>query len=235
MKSNAFRRLAQKVGIDIHRHHKTVDKLSWLKSLDIKTVIDVGANIGQFAEEIRDVLPDAYIYSFEPLKGCFDTLDRNMKNDRKFKAFHTALGEHPETVVMNKNQYAPSSSILEMDQRHKELFPHTQVSAPETITVRPLDSIAELQSSKLEKNILVKIDTQGFEDKVIKGSLEFLKETMVMIVETSFVSLYKEQPLFSDIYAILTGIGFRYKGALHQKLNPNNGEIIFEDSFFVKD
>jgi hypothetical protein len=46
----------------------------WLVRSGIKTIIDVGANTGQFSRAIHEVLPEAYIYSFEPLSDCFSEL-----------------------------------------------------------------------------------------------------------------------------------------------------------------
>lgn len=229
-----LRQLLHKFGIDVHRHNSTPDKLSWLKKLDIKTVIDVGANTGQFAKEIRGCLPQAHIHSFEPIKECFQRLSETMESDLSFSSYNFALGETNSQTIINKSVYSPSSSLLPMLESHKQLFPHTKDSAPEQIKVQRLDDISELKADTLPKEILLKIDTQGYEDKVLKGASLFLNSVKIIIVETSFVPLYDHQPLFSDIYSLLMEKGFSYKGALHQKLDPKTGEIIFEDSFFLR-
>ena len=61
-------------GIDIKKYRPAVDPLKWLEKYDIKTIIDIGAHTGQFAKEIREKLPQARIYSFEPLKDCYQKL-----------------------------------------------------------------------------------------------------------------------------------------------------------------
>lgn len=234
MPARPLRKLIWKTGFDIRRYRPEPDEMLWLKELGIKTIVDVGANIGQFAEEIRPDLPDAFMYSFEPLKDCYDTLVETFKDDKNFKAFHMALGDANEEVTMHRSAYSPSSSILKMAQSHKELYPYTKKSSDEKITVRRLDDLKELNPNNLEKEILVKIDTQGFEDRVIRGGTEFLKHVKVMIIETSFVTLYEKQVLFADIYKMLTDLGFVYKGSLHKKFNAKNGGNLYEDSIFVR-
>ena len=64
------RKLINALGIDAHRYIRQPGKLDFLKQYDIKTVLDIGANVGQSALEFRAILPLAYIYSFEPLPDC---------------------------------------------------------------------------------------------------------------------------------------------------------------------
>jgi FkbM family methyltransferase len=230
--SNLIRTIANRFGIDIHRYHAAPNQLTWLQDMDINSVFDVGANVGQFAQEIRTALPEAFIYSFEPLAECYSKLVSTFTHDQKFRAFKCALGEKEEHITMNKSAYTPSSSLLPMADSHKKLFPHTKDSSPETITVRTLDTVwSELKPTK---NILIKVDTQGYEDKVIAGGHNAFTHAHLVLIEASFVQLYEGQPLFDDIYQKLRSFGFSYHGALHQKLNNKTGEVIFEDAIFVR-
>lgn len=226
-----IRKFIQKIGIDVHRYKKQPDKLEWLQEFEIKTVIDVGANVGQFAKEIREKLPNAFIYSFEPLKECFVELKKLEQLDNKIKAFNFALGEKDDKSIIHKSSYTLSSSLLNMSDIHKDEFPYTKDSTTEEIEVRKMDDIFE--KIDLKKEILIKVDTQGYEDRVINGGLKIFSIAKVIIIETSFVSLYDGQPLFNNIYSSLTSINFTYRGAIHQKIGKN-GEILFEDSLFVK-
>jgi len=229
---NIIRKAIQKTGFDLHRYRPIPNKLSYLQNLGLRVILDVGANTGQFAKEIRKILPEAKIYSFEPIKECFEQLNESMETDKNFEAFNFALGDKNETMKINKSSYTPSSSILEMADVHKTLFPHTKESGLEQIKVKRLDDIINLIS--LEKEILIKVDVQGFEDKVITGGIETFKKARVILIENSFVELYKNQPLFDDIYEKLKSLGFVYKGGLQEKLDKKTGQILFEDSLFIK-
>ena len=63
----------------------------WFQSLHIATVLDIGANTGQFSAMIRIVLPRAYIHAFEPLPDCYDRLKKRMAGDARFTAHNLAL------------------------------------------------------------------------------------------------------------------------------------------------
>lgn len=229
---HTLRKILQKTGFDFHRYKATPNKLSYLKTLNIHTVLDIGANTGQFAKEICEILPEAHIYSFEPLSECFKSLEERMKPYEKFTAFNYALGDANETVTMHKNAYSPSSSILEMSENHKTLFPHTKDSSPEQIQVKRLDDITS--SLALKETILIKVDVQGFESKVISGGEQTFKKAQAILIENSFITLYENQPLFDDIYKTLHTLGFEYRGALQEKINAQTGEIISEDSLFIR-
>jgi FkbM family methyltransferase len=116
---------------------------SWLKNLNIHSVFDIGANTGQFAADIRKILPDALIFAFEPLKDCYERMLERMKNVPNFKAFNFALGNEGTEVDMHRSSYSPSSSILPMGSLHKKAFPFTNGGSLERITVRRLDDVAK--------------------------------------------------------------------------------------------
>jgi len=230
--ANKFRKIINKVGLDLHRYRPEANRLAWLQHLNISTVFDIGANVGQFAKEIRNELPEAQIYSFEPIKECYGQLVTVFAKDLKFRAFNVALGETTGFMDMNRSSYTPSSSLLHMADSHKELFPHTKGNTVEQIKIEKLDDVFD-RLNPVQK-ILIKVDTQGYEDKVIAGGLKAFRAAHVIIIETSFIALYKNQPLFDEIYEKLKSFGFTYRGALHQKINNKTGEVIFEDALFVR-
>ena len=205
----------------------------WLVDAGIQTIFDVGANTGQFARAIHELLPKAYIYSFEPLADCFNELQRGMSGVKTFRAFNTALAERAGEAEFYRSAWSPSSSLLPMQQLHKQNFPFTAGQSKETVKVRKLDDCAE--ELAIEKEILVKIDVQGTEDKVIAGGQLLLQRAKVLIVEMSIESLYEGQPLFADIFEVLGGLGFRYKGSLSQAFSTLDGSVLYADSIFVRD
>jgi len=220
------------IGLDIKKFRPEVDYLKFLEKCEIKTVLDIGAHTGQFAKEIRGKLPQAMIYSFEPLKDCYQDLVRNMSQDQNFEAYNFALGEAEIKQEINRSVYSPSSSLLTMGNLHEEMYPHTKGGIKENIEVKRLDDV--FNDIVLEKEILVKIDVQGYEDKVIKGGFNLISRAKVAFLEVSFFELYKRQALFGEIYEMMKKMGFRYQGRIHQKMNPSTGEILYEDSIFVK-
>jgi|RhiMetdeSRZDD1v2_1073273.scaffolds.fasta_scaffold15181_3 FkbM family methyltransferase len=217
-------------GVEV-RMFERVNK-PWLLNSGIKTVFDVGANTGQFAKVIHEVLPEASIYSFEPLLDCFMELQQKMSNVKNFKAFNTALADSDGEAVFYRSEWSPSSSLLPMEELHKQNFPFTARESRERVKVCRLDDCAKDLS--IENEILVKFDVQGTEDKVIAGGKCLLQRARILIIETSMDSLYQGQPLFADIFKLLEDQGFRYTGALGQSFSPLDGSVLYADSIFIR-
>jgi FkbM family methyltransferase len=218
-------RARDRLGIDTRPNER------WLRDLHFATILDIGANTGQFADDARKLSADAMIYSFEPLRECFEQLQESHRLDPRFKAFHMALGEEAGEVVMHKNEYSQSSSLLPMAELHKRAFPQTRNVAPEKVRVARLDDLAS--ELVLKRPMLVKIDVQGFEAKVILGAKKTLEKADALIVETSVEPLYEGQPLFDDVYRMLVDMKFRYRGNYNQLLSPDDGRVLQADAFFT--
>ena len=209
-----------------------IRKWDFLRKVPIKTIIDVGANEGQFVDEILHVFPLAEIYSFEPLSDCYEKLTANFRNNRKVHTYNFALGEEDGEVTFSRSSASPSSSILKMGELHKSLYPHTANLVEEKVKIKRLDDV--LAQMTMENEVLLKIDVQGAEEKVIKGAPDVLKKANMIITEVSYATLYENQPLFRDIMTLLEKYGFTYIGNMEQFANPVSGAPLFADAIFVK-
>ena len=207
-----------------------MDNFRWLEKYQIKTVLDIGANEGLFAMEYAKILPSATIYSFEPILAVFERLKRRTSG-LNVKVFNFGLGDASGKLKINVNQFSPSSSILELSAVHQENYGFAFKSTEEEITIRRLDD--EFADSDFEKNLLVKIDVQGFEDKVINGAGNILASTKVVFLEMTFRELYSGQKLFHDLYTRLYGLGFDYAGSMSQNYDINDGSVLYEDAVFI--
>jgi len=215
-------------GIDIIKYKPP--KRNWLKQYNINTIIDVGANVGQFALRMQEIVPHAKIYSFEPIKECYNSLVKNSQN-KNIIPFNFGLGDKEGTCEINVNDFSPSSSMLEMENLHKINFEFTKNSKPETVLIKRLDDIAG--NLEIKKNLFIKMDVQGYEDKVISGGLKTVQNAAVLLIEVAFKSLYKGQPLFNEIYNQLYSLGFAYMGIDGQIIDVSDGMPLFANAFFV--
>jgi len=210
-----------------------LDKLTWLSSCNINTILDIGAHTGEFSRTIRKLLPDPSIIAFEPLEYPYQQLVNSMGRASNFKAFKFALGDCNMTKAdMHRNGFTPSSSLLKMADLHKQAFPYTAQESSETVEVRRLDDV--MADMPLIDNILIKIDVQGYEDKVIRGGEKLMARAKVLIIEASFHKLYEEQPLFDEIYDSLRQKGFRYIGNLTQLHHPGDGTVLQADLILTR-
>jgi FkbM family methyltransferase len=204
----------------------------WLQNIGIRTILDVGANEGQFIKKITKILPEAKIYSFEPLKDSFIKLEKLVSAKKNITAFNFALGDNEKESLINKNEYSPSSSLLELTDLHKNAFPVTKKVKEEKIYVKVLDKI--VNELELKKKVFLKIDVQGYELNVLRGAENTIKDVDIILIETSFYELYTNQPLFNDIYSFLSNKGFNYFGSFEQLYDERDGKILQADSIFIR-
>jgi FkbM family methyltransferase len=206
-------------------------ELLWLEELKVRTVLDVGAHVGESAERFRRLFPESRIYSFEPQSDCYLELERAFGRKPNHRCFNLALGDAPGTATMYRSAFSPSSSLRRMASQHKEEFPFTAEEHQITVAVSTLDEVSS--TLVLEDPILLKIDTQGFEREVLLGAKRVLPRVRLIVVETSFVPLYEGQPLFPTIYSLMADQGFEYAGSLHQLRSPRDGTPLQQEALFL--
>lgn len=205
----------------------------WVRALNIVTILDVGANVGDFAFTVRPIFPLAHIFSFEPLPDSYDAMLRNLAGARRFTALNLALGDQSGELTFQRSAFAPSSSFLTMAPAHREAFPETSASQPVTVRVEPLDEV--IRQLDAPDPLLVKIDVQGYEAHVLCGGERTIRRARLLIIETSFEPLYAGQALFGDVHQALRGWGFRYAGSVGSLPHPKDGRPLQEDSLFLRD
>jgi FkbM family methyltransferase len=204
----------------------------WFVKSGIKTILDVGAHIGEFAQRVRAILPDADLVCFEPLREPFLELSRRFAGQPNFLAVQCALGEKAAQCEIHHNEYTPSSSLLPMTDLHKRSFTFAVKEKTEIIEVRRLSDVA--RELNLRDPLLLKLDVQGFEDKVIIGGEDVVARAKIIIIEVSFLPLYRGGPLFEDVYQILKTRGFIYNGNFDQILSPEDGRPLQADAIFFR-
>ncbi|MBB6327814.1 FkbM family methyltransferase [Algoriphagus iocasae] len=213
--------------------HDFLSRHNWILKYGIETIIDIGANKGQFAARFRVLFPDAWIYSFEPIPEVYDQLCKRFELDTKFQAFNLGLGKHSGEIDFFQNEFTDSSSALPMKKLHKENFPRTSNEKKIQIKIERLDEI--MKSIVSSSPMLIKIDVQGFEEMVILGGKDTLIKASVVIVEVSFYELYENQVFFKTIYEHMLSLAFSYHGNYEQLVSPVDGCVLQADAIFIKE
>jgi FkbM family methyltransferase len=205
----------------------------WIREAGIKTVVDIGAHSGEFSSAIRAILPDAQIYAFEPLPECYEIIRNKFKSDARYRAFQNPLGESRGQIKFWRSNFSKASSILPMADMHKAEFPWSSELVPIDAQVARLDDF--VRDIAIAPKVLVKIDVQGYEDRVIRGGTEFLRDVDYILAEVSFRPLYQGQGSFDVVYHLLRHLGFSYRGNLDQLLSPTDRSVLQADALFVRD
>lgn len=236
MTRQLIKKMFNLVGLDILKLSKSPrHALLGLKKLSIETIIDVGANRGQFAREISKFFPNSVLYCFEPLSTPFQELKSwaDQQNGR-VTVFNVALGDSEGVVDMMEHlDHDTSSSLLQTTDVCTTVYPFTERQSSVPVGLTSLDKAVANLAEPLTREILIKLDVQGYEDRVIKGGTEVFRQAKACIIEVSFCKLYETQAAFKDILLLLYELGYGYTGNLDQSY-ADNGHVIYIDAVFVK-
>ena len=216
----------------VHELPRLTPHRAWFRAAGIRTVIDVGGFVGSSAYALRMMLPEAAIYSFEPLQDNFDRLVKNLAALGNFQAFCTALGERTGELDFYRSDFTASSSALPMGDLHRKAFPRTAHVNKVTVPLARLDDY--LDRMTLRPPVLLKIDVQGYEDVALRGAPKLLESVDYLLTEVSYQPLYEGQVLFDGLYRMLAAQGFCYAGNFDSMLSPLDGAILQSDALFVK-
>lgn len=208
-----------------------IEHYAMVKHLAPRTLIDVGANKGQFSLVVRKVLPETRIIAFEPLPQAADRYERLFSNDRLTTLHRLALDTHTGERTFYVADRSDSSSLFRPGQGQKTAFGST-LSHEITVKATRLDEVVDPED--LTAPVLLKIDVQGAEQHVIRSAGCLLDHVDHIYVEASFVELYDGQSLFSDVFRELDAKGYRIRGVFNQIItsayNATQADVLFTRS-----
>jgi len=233
---SVVRRSVNWLGLDVVRLSQSPKQtLLGLKNFNIRTVIDVGANEGQFARMISSFFPDAGLYCFEPLAGPFRVLSAwAQTRGGRVRCFQMALGDVQGEVEMHLHtDHTPSSSFLEATERCHALYPQTQREKITKVYMTTLDEVLKGELDRMPRDILLKLDVQGFEDRVLRGGARVLLQCQAVLLEVCIDPLYEGQADFLGLVQLLQTAGLHYAGNLDQNYGED-GRVVFLDAVFVR-
>lgn len=231
-----IRRLVRARGYDLVRYdprsHFLALRRLLLDKYAIDVVLDVGANTGAFALQMRDIGYTGRIVSFEPVSATFRELSGHAAGDPNWVTVNCGLGDFDGTAAINISaNNAESSSLLEMLPRHLEAAATSRFVAREEIRVKRLDDVFE-SVCEGRRNVYLKIDTQGFERKVLDGGPRALEHIDTLQLELSMVPLYRNDTSFLDMCAYLRDKGFQAVAFEPGFLDVDSGQMLQVDGIF---
>ena len=208
-------------------------RMSLINHYKINKILDVGASIGLYGQTLRKLNFEGKILSFEPLSESYSNLIKNSKNDKNWEVYNYALGDQNSEIFINIAKNLDSSSILEMLPRHVEGAPNSKYIGKEKIKLLSLDSIFD-KIYKTDDNIYMKIDAQGFEEKVLEGSENSLKYIQGIQIEMSLKPLYKGSILYLDMIEYMKKNNFELISLENGFSDYKTGELLQMDGIFFK-
>ena len=173
-----------------HRVAAGVEHARVLSGLDCRTVVDIGANRGQFALVARRCLPQARVISFEPLPAAAAKFRAVFSGDDRVTLHEVAIGPAPGNATIHISRRDDSSSLLPITSTQAALFPGTEEAATATVRVAPLREF--VSSEDIQPPAFLKLDVQGYELEALRGCEDLLDRFAYVYAECSFVELYAQ-------------------------------------------
>jgi FkbM family methyltransferase len=231
----AIHSLFNAFGYEVHR-------LSWFPSgrrpkmmerLGINLVLDVGANNGPYALELRRSGYQGRIFSYEPLSEAFAELSRSAAGDKLWKTVNCACGAKAGSATINVARNSYSSSLLPIAGKCVENAPEAALDSLETVSVCTLDD-SVMDSLSPDDHVWLKIDTQGYEREVLKGASRLMPRVRALECELSLVPLYDGQPLIDEMISMIYQMGFRMVGVTPAFSEKETDDTLQVDGTFLK-
>lgn len=182
-------------------------KLMGIAELPIRSVFDVGANIGKKARQYRQIFPDATIYCFEPVPATYRKLEAWARRQAgAVQTFNIALGSQPSLGTMHWNlTHSGGSSLVRHAAAQEE---YAAVSVP----IDTLDRVADRLDPR--DQIFVKIDVEGYDMEVVQGGLALLARAAAVIIEIAILESPDGSPGFREFLNTMDDLGYMYRGNL---------------------
>ncbi len=192
------------------------------------TVVDVGANVGQFSLHLTEFFPAATIYAFEPISTTFAQLVRNTAASGRVRCFELACAAQAGEVEVFLQNHSVTNT----------LEPGRNVqTAPDQL--RQIVRTVRLDSFCSEQNLrsldLLKVDAEGFDLEVLHGAQRLLDEGAIkmVLVEVTFDPDQEGVSQFGPISDFLATKGFKLSGLYNQTAGGPGHYLVFADALFT--
>lgn len=201
------RRNLNRVGVEISRDPLIGRVARLCELLGVTTVVDVGANEGQFGRDIRAMRFRGRLVSVEPLAAPFARLADTAETDASWTVVRAAVSDAPGTLTVHIAGNSVSSSVLPMLDTHTNAEPRSSYVGEEVVPATTVDRLIAEHAIDPATSYL-KVDVQGFESAVLDGAAETITRFAAVQLELSMVPLYEGQALFREVTDRMTAHGF---------------------------
>jgi FkbM family methyltransferase len=189
-------------------HLDSLELLELLAPNPPAVIYDIGANVGTWTCLAKSLFPSAKVEAFEPLASHFEGFKKwTAPWPSEVRLHRCALGPTEGTATMHVMDFSDASSLLPVNAAGRSEF-KIAPAAEQVVQVVPLDVLVARE--KLPKPDLLKLDVQGYELEVLRGSEACLRHARAVLCEVSFREFYTGQPLFGDLERFLSARGFAF-------------------------
>lgn len=208
-----------------------VEHQELLKNLNLNSLVDIGANKGQFSLVSYAQNQNICINAFEPLPGPALKFESIFQGKNNVRLHQFAISDTDGEAKIHISASEDSSSLLPIGPLQNQIFPGTEEVGTVIIQTRRLESV--LPESEIRSPSMLKIDVQGFELSALAGCELMLRKFDFIYVECSFVELYVGQACADQIIAFLQQHDFILNG-IYNAQYAQSGAAVQADFLFEK-
>ncbi|NET11882.1 MAG: FkbM family methyltransferase [Okeania sp. SIO1H6] len=204
-----------------------------LQNFNVKTIFDVGANVGKITAKYRELFPQAKIYSFEPFPEEFQKLQLKFKEDNSVELQNFAVGKSVGVKEFYVNQKSATNSLLSRPKKGKKYYSRTGETVSVTnVCVKTIDEFC--REAEISEISILKMDIQGGELLALQGAIEQLSASSILLIyaEVFFVTHYENSPLFYEICSFLAEYQYTLYG-IYNIVHARDGQMRYADAIFL--
>ena len=205
-------------------------------------IFDIGANKGQSIDRFLKLFPKASIHAFEPVKLEFLFLQKKFLKNKNIYLNNFAVGDVIEKKKFNVSVKTGVSSFYNFNkdtkwlrQRSKEykINKNEFINNVEDVNVVTLDHYCK--KNNINNIDVLKIDVQGYEEKVLAGSKEILGRNIIKIIESEimFDDVYEKSLSFTDLEKYLLK-NFKFSAIKLYNNNLFEGLNFFAEVMYIR-
>ena len=209
-----------------------------LQGAGVDLVIDIGANTGQFAESLYDFGYQGKVLSFEPVPEAHREVSQRAKLYPNWTiAERMAIGDHDGEIEFNITDDTQFSSVLPIEDSFAAHNTKSSIVKKEMLPIHQLDTvIAQYVPDWRERTILLKIDTQGYEQQVLNGAQSVLAKAKGIKIEIPVYKIYQQAQLdFYGTLALVQKEGFQPYSFHIEGVDLPTGRVNTMDGLFFRD
>lgn len=228
-----IRKAVRRGGFEVTRYVQSVParRQTAFEHYGIGLLVDVGANVGQYATEVRANHYGGRILSIEPVAAAHARLAAAAEQDPLWSVERCAVGAETGEITMHVTAGSIFSSPLHALQRVQEASPTARPVKDEVVPLRRLDDLVP----EVSPQVAVKIDVQGFERDVLAGMPRLLEAVPYVELELSPREVYHGQMLMSEALEVMESHGFVLAVVENLFRLPHNGQSLQFNGVFLRE
>lgn len=196
-------------------------------------IVDVGANRGETVARFADSFLSARIWALEPHPETYRNLQERFAKSARIQVRNLALSAKEGRAVLHSYTNTAINSLSPVaSDAHRLMDGEILATQQATVELQTLQSFCDLE--QIDRIDILKLDTQGHENDIIKGSLNLFASGKIryVLVELIFAQLYEKQAKAGEVIALLEKCGFRlldmYDFVYGEEQNLKWGDALFQ-------